>query len=281
MRMSELIVDEESIEISYYPDGSPRIEFEFINWTREINSVVIRPKSASSFLASMFFLDGLHERNIKINNLLIPFIMGSRQDRITNGQKTDFLFTAKSICNMINERKIKIETFDPHSDVLSALLDSPYIRKTEDLFNQCNTNEFNIKSYDGIISPDSGAEKKCIAIAKKFNINSIFFANKTRNVATGEITEIEINRYEKKVNNGKYIVIDDICDGGGTFIKLAEAFKEDPIMDGLTVDLYITHGIFSKGTNELLSHYNKIYCTDSVISDKSGINVLKFCEGYK
>lgn len=274
--MSEILIDGNPISISYYPDGSPRIVFENNQFIRCIKNIVIRPKNSASFLASMFFLDALKERRIKVDRVTIPFISGSRQDRITGGIGTDFLFTVKSICKMINERACVIETFDPHSDVLSGLLDGPIIKKTCDIFNECKTTIFDIRDYDGIISPDAGSEKRCISIAKKFNISSIFFANKRRDISTGAITDIGISRYERKVEKGKYIVVDDICDGGSTFIGLAKSLKEDGMMDGLTVDLYITHGIFSKGTEELLKYYNKIYCTDSFISDKTGINVIKF-----
>lgn len=269
---NEIIVDGVGIPISYYPDGSPRIEFDNSGYIRNIKSIIIRPKTAASFLASMFFLDAVKERGIKVDRLRIPFVPGSRQDRLTNGKNTDFLFTAKSMCKMINEREIPVEVFDPHSDVLSALLNSPHIKTSSHIFNECKSKVFSIRDYDGLISPDAGSEKKVMSIAKKFCINSVIYFSKLRDISTGKISDLSISRDENKIKNGKYIVIDDICDGGGTFISLAKS----NLLNDVRIDLYITHGIFSKGTEELLKHYNKIICTDSVISEKPGITTLNF-----
>lgn len=274
--MSEIIVDGREIPISYYPDGAPRILFPNHEYIREIKEIVIRPKNMSSFIASMFFVDALKERGIKINLLTVPFIPGSRQDRLTSGIYEDFLFTAKSMCNILNDKGMRIKTFDPHSDVLSALLDRSQIVTQFNIFNSYSRNILDIAKYDGIISPDSGSEKKCIEIAKRFEIKSMLFSTKTRDISSGIISDIYINKLFQLVPDGKYLVIDDICDGGSTFNRLAESIKKDAQTEKIHVDLYVTHGIFSKGTEELLSYYKNIYCTDSTITPKPGVNIIKF-----
>ena len=57
-----------------------------------------------------------------------------------------------------------------------------------------------------------------------------------------------------KVN---FLVIDDICDGGRTFINLAEKLL---IMGANDLYLYVTHGIFSKGLPSIHEYYKHIYC---------------------
>ena len=47
------------------------------------------------------------------------------------------------------------------------------------------------------------------------------------------------------------LIVDDICDGGGTFIPLAKKLKN---AGAKTVTLYVTHGIFSKGLDPLKEH---------------------------
>lgn len=276
--MTEILVDGRPIEISYYPDGSPRIVFNNHIHIKNIGHIVLRPKRLNSFLASMFFLDALKHRNISINKITIPFIIGSRQDRLTNGEDEDFLFTAKSICEEINKRTINtsLQIFDPHSDVISACLNNVSIKSISDIFSECNTSDFNIKEYDGIICPDTGAEKKCLKVAKKFGIDSIIFCSKSRDIKTGKINNIETSRFLNLKKDGKYIVVDDICDGGATFIELSNALKNNELTKNIKIDLYVTHGIFSKGTWELKKNYNKIFCTDSVISHKDCVNVINF-----
>ena len=59
------------------------------------------------------------------------------------------------------------------------------------------------------------------------------------------------------------IVVDDICDGGYTFIQLAQVIKEEY---GFTGDLHlvVTHGIFSKGFDDLNKYYTSINWVNSV-----------------
>jgi phosphoribosylpyrophosphate synthetase len=58
------------------------------------------------------------------------------------------------------------------------------------------------------------------------------------------------------------IIVDDICDGGRTFIEIA---KQLPNTNSLT--LVITHGIFSKGLKELEAYFDKIITTNSLLQE--------------
>jgi ribose-phosphate pyrophosphokinase len=56
------------------------------------------------------------------------------------------------------------------------------------------------------------------------------------------------------------LIVDDICDGGATFIGIADAIHEkDPDAD---VRLYVTHGIFSKGIDVFKGKLNHIYVSN-------------------
>jgi ribose-phosphate pyrophosphokinase len=64
-----------------------------------------------------------------------------------------------------------------------------------------------------------------------------------------------------------FVIIDDICDGGATFIGIAEAihnFRKDYKCIFGKIDLIVTHGVFSKGFTELTKCIDNIYCTNSV-----------------
>ena len=54
------------------------------------------------------------------------------------------------------------------------------------------------------------------------------------------------------------LIVDDLCDGGGTFLGIANQAEGT-----VPLGLYITHGIFSKGFGELGKHFSKIYTTNS------------------
>ena len=57
--------------------------------------------------------------------------------------------------------------------------------------------------------------------------------------------------------------MDDICDGGRTFIELAKVIRKDYSKDSKIV-LIITHGIFSKGFETVFEHVDEVYTTNSV-----------------
>jgi ribose-phosphate pyrophosphokinase len=55
------------------------------------------------------------------------------------------------------------------------------------------------------------------------------------------------------------LIVGDICDGGEEFISIANAMKDY----GLNLNLYATHGLFSKGLDELSKYFDRIFMTDS------------------
>jgi ribose-phosphate pyrophosphokinase len=131
-----------------------------------------------------------------------------------------------------------IVTVDAHSDLFSM-----YVDNSEDI-QMVLSNE----SYDTIIFPDKGAATRY----NVFHANKII-GNKVRDQKTGWITHYELQGTPK----GKCLVLDDLCDGGMTFLKLAESISCDEL------HLHVTHGLFSKGVEELLKWYDKIYTTNS------------------
>jgi ribose-phosphate pyrophosphokinase len=58
-------------------------------------------------------------------------------------------------------------------------------------------------------------------------------------------------------------IVDDICDGGGTFINIARIIKENEQFKG-RIYLIVTHGIFSRGFEDLAEYFNGIYTTNSI-----------------
>ena len=55
-------------------------------------------------------------------------------------------------------------------------------------------------------------------------------------------------------------MVDDIFDGGRTFVELAKLILP---MEPERLELYVTHGIFSKGYDEITQYYDRIYTTNS------------------
>lgn len=250
------------LELRSYPDRMPLLDAPAI-WP---NTLLLRPRSLESFFAAMFWVDAVRERGRSAPHLILPNVPGARQDRLNDSG--DFLFTAKSIAQAINARQFpRVTVLDPHSDVVPALIDRcTVIPATFDATNFDGSTQV----YDGVISPDAGAEKRAGRIAKALGI-PLLHAWKTRDVATGSISGFGVEPLRPL---GYYLVVDDLCDAGGTFIGLAGAIRNYSAV----ADLYVTHGLFTKGTASLLSQFSRVYCTDSVLGDKPHVTVLPRCE---
>jgi len=258
-----------SLNVSSYPDGTPMVadpnkDSASKGVIHRFDTLVLRPKSIDSFLTGMFVADALEERGQQIRNLVIPFVPGARQDRLN--PVGDYLFTAKSVARMINERKFdRVVLQDPHSTVITGLIDRAVVAPLNALFHEGNNHDMFFTNYDGIISPDAGAGARTREFAEflqkihghGFEVVQAF---KHREVETGKLSGFEVTVQEGK----KYLVVDDICDGGGTFVGLGQQI----IKQGAKADLFVTHGIFSKGTAKLNSIFDRVVTTDSTLFEK-------------
>jgi len=186
--------------------------------------------------------------------LVMPYVPYARQDRVCNPGEA---LSIKVFCDLINAQGYQSVTIlDPHSDVAGALLNNVI------LVDQSAPVDSVLRDpvFAGgvtLVSPDAGASKKVLKLAKNFNIKDVVFADKVRNTLTGEIVATAIRGPIPE--NKPILVVDDICDGGRTFIELAKVLSANTYVP---LYLYVTHGIFSKGVKPLLEHYSRIFTTD-------------------
>lgn len=187
--------------------------------------------------------------NVNID-LKMPYLPYARQDRVMN---TGESLAVKVFCDAINSLNLNsVEVHDCHSDVGTALLNNcisipQYIPGTY-LYRGTENKP------DALVSPDAGALKKVYQLAKSHEISEIIRADKTRSVKDGSITGTVVYG---SVKGMKLLICDDICDGGMTFLKLGEELRKQGA-DKLY--LHITHGIFSKGKDELRKVFDIVTC---------------------
>lgn len=117
-----------------------------------------------------------------------------------------------------------------------------------------------------VMAPDEGAEHRAYDFRKWLkrsiingNLNNyLITGDKARN-AQGHITDYRIAGPSPE--GKEVIVVDDICDGGGTFILAAEQLRA---AGATKVHLLITHGIFSKGLDSLRGLVDTISCVNLI-----------------
>jgi ribose-phosphate pyrophosphokinase len=199
--------------------------------------------------------------------LYIPYFLGGRSDR--KFEEGSINYIKDVVAPIINAQHYKgVLVLDPHSDVIEACIDrldkiDNYSLVKAALTSIDNTNTAREKMC--IISPDAGALKKIYGVAKHFDIREVVTASKVRDLTTGKILYTELPQIDG--SRGKnFVIIDDICDGGRTFIEVAKAIREQRPLDlfGDKIYLIATHGIFSAGLLELFNYFTGVYCTNSV-----------------
>ena len=114
--------------------------------------------------------------------------------------------------------------------------------------------------YAAVIAPDKGAIRRASKVSKVLGV-PVVCASKERDFETGKLTAF---RVPELPGDGPYLVVDDICDGGGTFMGLAAETGLPPEK----LHLYVSHGLFSNNAMpKLASAYGRVYTTNSLDRD--------------
>lgn len=247
-------------KISKFPDGQQSITLDKPQITQRMSMILLKSR-LNSFKDLELIITAnqcLREFGIEDVNLYVPYFLGGRSDRKFGEGQTNYLKNV--ICPIINSQKFnKVVVMDPHSDVLEACLDN-FVKIGNFELVQFALDSINDKNLT-LISPDAGALKKIFDVAVKFQIENVVTASKVRDMKTGDIIRTELPTMNLDGIN-HIVIIDDICDGGRTFVELARAIRE---ITNLPIYLVVTHGVFSAGFNELQKHFTNIFTTNSIV----------------
>jgi len=242
-----------SIQFTLFPDNQPHVNIQGVEEGDSVKVICSITDSIKmmQLLQTANALDNLFA-NKKV--LVIPYLMAARFDRLMQpGDSIDL----KVVANLINSCGFeRVFLFDVHSDVATMLINHSVNitnRQLVELYKQPDAL---------LICPDAGAAKK---VGKYFewnkNLKDIVYCSKNRDLSSGDLT-LEVLEPEQCTDRN-CVIVDDICDGGATFLAIAEKIKPKHLT------LIVTHGIFSKGFAALEKKFNEIIVSDS------------YCKEYK
>lgn len=278
-------------ELSSFPDGQQNIKILDVSLSRDkfwhntsnykgafcISDQVITIKARLNNFSDLEKIicanQSLKVLGVNEIHLEVPYFLGSRSDRQFSDGENNYL--KHVICPLVNLQGFKsVTVLDPHSDVLEACLNGFKKVSNEKLvkwavdkldveYKKNPTNEFKTVLDLVLISPDAGATKKIYKVQEMLSKAGaklpVFTCTKNRGT-DGRITSVDIPIRVDEYT-GDFIIIDDICDGGGTFLPIGQQIKK--LYPDAKVYLIVTHGIFSKGFTELNKYFDNIYCTNS------------------
>lgn len=237
---------QEGVTHTLYPDNQPHVRLVGISVGDEVR-VVAPIRSSLELLQLLQLSNALDHAFAKKKELVIPYLMAARFDRVMQpGDSFDLEVIARLINSCGFER---VQLFDVHSDVATALIRNSHSHNNSRL----------LAAYDKtdavLICPDAGAAKKVGQYSKSLKLSAVVHCIKERNLQTGDLA---LRVLEPEKCEGKNcVIVDDLCDGGATFIAIAEQIKP------LHLTLIVSHGIFSKGFTKLAEHFDSIITSDS------------------
>jgi ribose-phosphate pyrophosphokinase len=235
------------VQFILFPDNQPHSIVQGVEKGDDV-TVVCSITSSLKLVQLLQVSNALKHLFANKKKLIIPYLMAARYDRLM--QQGDS-FDLELVAELINHCGFeKVVLWDVHSSVALQLIN-----------NAVNvTNKIMVEQYklpDAVlICPDAGAATKVKAYKEwNSNIKEIVYCTKKRELATGKIT-LEVQNAET-CNQRNCVIIDDICDGGATFLAIAGQIKP------LHLSLIVTHGIFSKGFEELKKAFQDIITSNS------------------
>lgn len=244
----------EDIKMTKFPGGEVHVTLEahFCNLFARITS--------SDDVMKLLMVTDAYKRMFggKVFNLYLPYIPYARQDRVANIGEA---LSTKVFADLINSQNYpSVHVLDPHSDISTALINNVVVVDSTVFAKAVCKLATHILKEDYIyVAPDAGCLKKVHNIAKATGYHTeVIFCEKQRNTRTGKITGTKVHSDNIEGNN--FIMWDDICDGGTTFVEIAKVLKAE---GANKVVLATPHGIFSKGLDYVFEYIDEVYCTNS------------------
>lgn len=264
------MINLQDLPVANFPDGHRHIVLPDDFALPPGNGVSVAIRSFDD----LFLLAQFKEIFPQITELHIVYLLGARCDRsFSSGEAFDLRIIANFINDLCFER---VTVLKPHSDVAGELIDNMEEADLTPVLMRSCEQQNNLGHY-GLVCPDKGASLWIGDYVKSgdsraLTTNVLIQCEKQRDMAT-ELATISADSKEtpRRAISGivvpdlpvgvtDYMIVDDLCDGGGTFLGIASDLREK---GAERVFLVVSHAIFSKGVEVFDGLIDKVYCTNS------------------
>ena len=182
-------------------------------------------------------LDALRRSSARRVTAVIPYFGYARQDRKTSSRSP---ISAKLVANLITEAGAnRVLTLDLHAGQIQGFFDIPVDNLyAAPLFTTDIQQRFAGREVM-IVSPDIGGVLRARNLASRLNCELAIIDKRRERAGVSEVMNIIGD-----VEGMDCILVDDICDSGGTLCNAAVALKAE---GARSVSVYVTHGVLSGG----------------------------------
>lgn len=230
-----------------FPGGEVHVEVH--PYWRNVQPLCFRLRNSDDIMRMLLTADAIKRVQGMVCDAFIPYVPYARQDRVAVEREPLSIAVMANLINSCGFNEVTV--FDPHSDVALALIDDVKVMS----HRPCVQESMRLWAFNALVCPDAGARKKIGAFR---DLGPIVYCDKKRDPATGLLSGFEV--HQESVPES-VLIVDDICDGGGTFIGLAQELRAK---GANRVGLYVSHGIFSKGLECLRDGgIDHVFTTDS------------------
>lgn len=182
-------------------------------------------------------LDALRRASARRVTAVIPYFGYARQDRKA-GPRTPI--SAKLVANLITEAGAnRVLTLDLHAGQIQGFFDIPLDNLyAAPLFSRDIQTRFANRNVM-IVSPDVGGVARARDLATRLNSDLAIIDKRRERAGVSEVMNVIGD-----VRNMDCILVDDLCDSGGTLCNAANALMRN---GARSTSAYITHGVLSNG----------------------------------
>ncbi len=180
-------------------------------------------------------IDALARASAERITAVIPYFGYARQDRKTDGRTP---ISAKLVANLISTAGAdRVLTMDLHAGQIQGFFEVP----TDNLVAMPVIENDIRMTHNGadlmVVSPDVGGVVRARNLANRLGCD-LAIVDKRR----PEAGKSEVMNIIGDVTGRRCILVDDICDSGGTLVNAAAALKD---AGAVGVNAYVTHGVLS------------------------------------
>lgn len=196
----------------------------------------------------LIMIDACRRSMAKSINVVMPCFPYSRQDKKDESRAP---ISAKLVANLLEKAGIdRIVVMDLHASQIQGFFDIPVdniysFPLINQYFNEKYFNSISLQEKQDkyiLVSPDAGAIKRTLKFAKLMKLNAIFMHKQRNYEKANTVDDMMIVGNPKYIINKTAIILDDMCDTGGTLVKCAELLRQN---GAKSVICCVTHGILS------------------------------------
>ena len=206
-------------------------------------------------------LDALRRSSARRITAVLPYFGYARQDRKTAPRTP---ISAKLVANLITEAGAdRVLTVDLHAGQIQGFFDIPVDNLyAAPLFTQDIQARYRGRDLM-IVSPDVGGVLRARLLATRISSDLAIIDKRRESAGVSEVMNVIGD-----VRGRDCILLDDICDSGGTLCNAAVALMEN---GAKSASVYVTHGVLSGGAVARIasSPIEMMTITDSILGTEA------------